>query len=99
MKVVKIIEKEYLPEQQNLIDIFKQHAQGCMPELPVIFKLPRVAKYRNHFNRIPCKTIGGMTGYHLISMQVEDFVNGSQQRSTRRSPEKNMRKSEDNESG
>jgi len=74
MKVVKIIEKEYLPEQQNLIDIFKQHAQGCMPELPVIFKLPRVAKYRNHINRIPCKTIGGMTGYHLISMQVVDFV-------------------------
>lgn len=74
MKVIEIIEKEYLPEQQKLIDIFKQHAQGGMPELPVIFKLPRVAKYRNHINRIPCKTIGGKSGYHIISMLVIDFV-------------------------
>lgn len=74
LKVIEIIEKDYLPEQQKLIDIFKQHAQQGMPELPVIFKLPRVAKYRNHINRIPCKTIGGKSGYHIISMLVIDFV-------------------------
>lgn len=74
MKVIEIIEKGYLPEQQKLIDIFKQHAQGCMPELPVIFKLPRVAKYRQSINRIPCKTIGGKGDCHLISMHVVDFV-------------------------
>jgi hypothetical protein len=45
-----------------------------MPELPVIFKLPRVSKYRNFINRIPCKTIGGKGDYHIISMAVIDFV-------------------------
>lgn len=74
MKVIEIIEKGYLPEQQKLIDIFKQHAQGSMPELPVIFKLPRVVKYRQYINRIPCKTIGRKGDYNLISMQVVDFV-------------------------
>ncbi|MFT4107719.1 MAG: hypothetical protein QM657_18350 [Lacrimispora sp.] len=74
MKVIEIIEKGYLLEQQKLVDIFKQHAQGCMPELPVVFKLPRGPRYRQYINRIPCKTIGGKGEYHLISMQVVDFV-------------------------
>jgi len=74
LKVIEIIEKGYLPEQQKLIDIFKQHAQGFMPELPIVFKLPRVAKHRQNINRIPCKTIGDKGEYHLISMQVVDFV-------------------------
>ncbi len=74
MKVIEIIEKGYLPEQQKLIDIFKQHAQGGMPELPIVFKLPRGSKYRQYINSIPCKRIGGKDEYHLISMQVVDFV-------------------------
>lgn len=74
MKTIEIIEKEYLPEQQKLVDIFKQHAKGNAPEFPVIFKLPRVTKQRQFINRIPCKTIGGKGDYHIISMQVIDFV-------------------------
>lgn len=74
VKTIEIVEKDYLPEQQKLIDILKLHGQGCMPELPVVFKAPRTNKPRKFINRIPCKTIGGKGDYHMISMEVIDFV-------------------------
>lgn len=74
MKTVEFIEKEYLPEQQKLLDIFKQHLQSDAPELPVIFKMPRTRKYRKAINHIPCNTIGGQGDYHIISMKHEDFA-------------------------
>lgn len=74
MKVVEILQKDYQPEQENLIDILRQHIHGCMPELPVVFKAPRTNKPRKCFNRIPCKIIGGKGDHHLVSMEVVDFV-------------------------
>lgn len=74
MKTIQIVPKEYLPEQQKLIDILKLHGQSCMPELPVVFKAPRVRTPRKRINHIPCKTIGGKGEYHLIAMEVVDFV-------------------------
>lgn len=74
MKTVEIIQKDYLPEQQKLVDILIQHGQSVMPELPVVFKAPRRNKPRKFINRIPCKTIGGRGDYHLVSMEVVDFV-------------------------
>ena len=74
MKTVEIIEKDYLPEQQMLIDILKLHGQGVMPEMPVVFKAPRRNKPRKQINHVPCKTIGGKGEYHLVSMEVVDFV-------------------------
>lgn len=75
MKTVKIIEKKYLPAQQNLIDIFRNHLSSGMPELPVIFKPPDIPnKVKTHINRIPCKTIGKQNGYMIISMEVIDYI-------------------------
>ncbi|PKM73262.1 MAG: hypothetical protein CVU92_06825 [Firmicutes bacterium HGW-Firmicutes-17] len=74
MKTIEIVEKEYLPEQEKLLNIFKQHSKGGMPELPVVFKLPHVAKQRRFINHIPCKTIGCKRDYHIIAMEVIDFV-------------------------
>lgn len=75
MKTIEIIEKEYLPEQQKLVNIFKQHVKGVMPELPIIFKKARTSnKAPTHINRIPCKTIGGARGFWNVSMTVIDFV-------------------------
>lgn len=74
MKAVEILQKEYLPEQEKLIDILRQHVHGCMPEFPVVFKAPRTKKPRKFIDRIPCKTIGGKGEYHLISMEVVDFI-------------------------
>lgn len=75
MITIEIIKKEYLPEQQKLVDIFEQHIKGVMPECPVIFKMPYIPnKIKTHINRIPCKTIGKQNDYRLISMQVEDFI-------------------------
>lgn len=72
---IKICPKDYLPEQQKLIDILNLHAQeGAISELPIVFKAPRNKKQRTHINRIPCKTIGGKGDYHLISMEVVDFI-------------------------
>lgn len=75
MKTIEIIEKEYLPEQQKLVDIFKQHAKSVMPELPIVFKKVRTSnKTPTHINRIPCKTIGGIKGFWHVSMTVIDFL-------------------------
>ncbi len=74
MKTVEIIQKDYLPEQQSLIDILSRHGQSVMPELPVVFKAPRRNKPRKQINHIPCKTIGVQGDYHLVSMEVVDFV-------------------------
>ena len=74
MKTVEIVQKEYLPEQQSLIDILNQHLLGEGDGLPIVFKAPRLNKQRTHINRIPCKTIGGKGDCHLISMKVIDFV-------------------------
>lgn len=74
MKTIEIVEKEYPSEQQKLIDIFKLHGQGCAPQFPITLKAPRTTKPRTFINRIPCKTIGGQGDYHLVSMEVIDFV-------------------------
>lgn len=74
MDTVEIVKKEYLPEQQKLIDIFDQHLKSVMPDFPVVFKMPRVKSERRFINRIPCKTIGGRGDEHIISMQVIDFI-------------------------
>lgn len=77
MKTVEIIQKDYLPEQQKLIDIFLQHLKATrnMPELPIIFKLPNVpSKIKTHINRIPCKTIGKQNDHMIVTMKIIDFV-------------------------
>jgi hypothetical protein len=76
LKTIEIIKKEnYLPEQQNLIKIFELHSKGCMPELPIVFKIPDIHnKTKTHINRIPCKTIGKQNGHMIISMEVIDYV-------------------------
>ncbi|ADY54696.1 hypothetical protein Sgly_0330 [Syntrophobotulus glycolicus DSM 8271] len=75
MKTIEIVEKEYLPEQQKLLDIFRQHGQSAMPELPVVFKIPDIPnKVKTHINRVPCKTLSKRQGYMIIAMEVVDFV-------------------------
>jgi hypothetical protein len=75
VKTVEIIEKDYLPEQTMLINIFRQRISGGNAEFPVIFKIPNEPnKIKTHIDRIPCKTVGKQDGYMIIAMEVVDFI-------------------------
>ncbi len=71
----EIIEKEYHPVQQMLIDILRSHIKNGGEELPVVFTRPNIPnKALRHINRIPCKTIGKKGDRMIISMEIIDFV-------------------------
>jgi hypothetical protein len=75
MKVVEIIEKDYTPAKQVMVNIFKQHAKNSAPEMPVIFMIPDIPnKIKTHIERIPCKTVGKQNGKMIITMKPNDYV-------------------------
>lgn len=76
-KQVEILKSEdYVPEQQNLINVFENYLKGSLAGIaPIVFTAPYKKKPRKVINHIPCRTIGmDAEGRHLIAMTAMNFV-------------------------